>query len=152
MTRQPDVFASIGATVRAMRARVDRSLVDAGLRLGQFQLLRLLWEQDGLTPRELADALDVEMPTVTRTVQRLLRDGFVRREAHPQDARSVRIYLTDRGRGSRERVSQILASETERALDGLSAHERAALIGMMERIAENVRHEETAPRASSAVE
>lgn len=149
MTRSPDVFAAIGATVRAIRARLDRSLHDAGLRLGQYQLLRLLWDRDGLTPRELADGLDVEMPTVTRTVQRLLRDGFVRREAHPDDARSVRIYLTTRGRDSRDRVSRILASETEHALEGFNPHERQLLADLMERIAHNVRHDESAPRAES---
>ena len=149
MTHSPDVFAAIGATVRAIRARLDRSLHDAGLRLGQYQLLRLLWDRDGLTPRELAEGLDVEMPTVTRTVQRLLRDGFVRREAHPDDARSVRIYLTARGRDSRERVSRILASETEHALEGFDPSERQLLTELMERIAHNVRHEESSPRAES---
>lgn len=147
MNHDPDVLAAIGATVRAMRARLDRSLQDAGLRLGQYQLLRLLWEQDGRTPRELAEGLAVEMPTVTRTVQRLLRDGFVRREAHPDDARSVRIYLTARGRESRERVSRILAAETDRALLGFSTADRQSLTALMERIAANVRHEDASPRA-----
>lgn len=145
--KHSDVFASIGATVRAVRGRLDRSLQDAGLRLGQYQLLRLLWDQDGLTPRELAERLDVEMPTVTRTVQRLLRDGFVRREAHPDDARSVRIYLTERGREQRERVFHILDRETEHALSGFTPIDRENLIALMERIAENVRHDDAAPRA-----
>jgi MarR family transcriptional regulator, organic hydroperoxide resistance regulator len=146
MKSQSDVFATIGATVRAVRARLDRSLQDAGLRLGQYMLLRLLWEQDGLTPRELAEGLDVEMPTVTRTAQRLLRDGFVRREAHPEDARSVRIYLTPRGREQRERAGRILARETEHALHGLTPSERHDLIALMERITENVRHDDGVPR------
>ena len=145
--KHSDVFASIGATVRAVRGRLDRSLQDAGLRLGQYQLLRLLWDQDGLTPRELAERLDVEMPTVTRTVQRLLRDGFVHREAHPDDARSVRIYLTERGREQRERVFRILDRETEHALSGFTPSDRENLIALMERIAENVRHDDPAPRA-----
>ena len=147
MTNGPDVFATIGATVRAMRGRLDRSLQDAGLRLGQYQLLRLLWDRDGRTPRELSEGLEVEMPTVTRTVQRLLRDGFVRREAHPDDARSVRIYLTDRGTQARECVSEILACETERALEGFDGPERERLVELMERIAQNVRHDEASPRA-----
>jgi DNA-binding MarR family transcriptional regulator len=122
-------------------------LQDAGLRLGQYQLLRLLWEQDGMTPRELAERLDVEMPTVTRTVQRLLRDGFVRREAHPDDARSVRIYLTERGLEQRDNTSRILARETEHALAGFSQAEREHLVALMERITENVRHDDGTPRA-----
>lgn len=141
MGEKPDVLDAIGAAVRGLRSRLDRALQEAGLRLGQYQLLRLLWEHDGLTPRELADRLTVEMPTVTRTVQRLVRDGLVRRHAHPSDARSVRIYLTERGRRVRERVSEIFAQETERALEGFSAGERATLVELMRRMAANTRHE-----------
>ncbi len=147
MKSDSDVFAAIGSTVRAVRGRLDRSLQDAGLRLGQYMLLRRLWEQDGLTPRELADRLDVEMPTVTRTVQRLLRDGFVRREAHPEDARSVRIYLTPRGEDERERASRIIARETEHALAGFTPSERQHLVALMERISDNVRHDDGSPNA-----
>ena len=80
-------------------------------------------------------------------MRRLVRDGFVRREAHPQDARSVRIYVTPRGRELQGEVSQILAKETERALNGFSSGERGVLVSLMDRIAENVRHEDDTPRA-----
>ncbi len=152
MFAKPDVLAAVGLAVRALRAQLDRGLQASGLRLGQYQLLRLLWEQDGLTPRELADRLTVEMPTVTRTVQRMVRDGFARREAHPQDARSVRIYLTERGHHLRRRVEAIFAEETERALQGFSPSERAALTDFMARIAANCRHDAPSPNADSGVE
>ena len=149
---EPDVLATIGVAVRALRARLDRELQAAGIRLGQYQLLRLLWEHDGLTPRELADRLIVEMPTVTRTVQRMVRDGFARREAHPKDARSVRIYLTEKGRQLQTRVEAIFAEQTALALAGFSAGERAALVALMNRIAANCRHEGVSPSAESGVE
>lgn len=151
MRERADLFATIGAAVRALRARLDRELQGAGLRVGQYQLLRLLWENDGLTPRELADRLVVEMPTVTRTVQRLVRDGFVRRQAHPADARSVRIYLSDRGVRVRSRVSAICAAETERALRGFTRAQRAELLSFMTRIADNARHEDGSPSAQRGV-
>jgi MarR family transcriptional regulator, organic hydroperoxide resistance regulator len=134
-----EVFKTLGNTVRTIRARVDRSLQEAGLRLGQYQVLRHLWEQDGLTPREIAERLDVEMPTVTRTVQRMVRDGLVQRQAHPADARSVRIYLTKRGGDLHACLAAIVEEETERSLRGFSSQERAALVRMLERIAENSR-------------
>jgi MarR family transcriptional regulator, organic hydroperoxide resistance regulator len=132
-----DVYRTLGTTVRLLRSRLDRALQSVGLRLGQFQVMRLLWEHDGLTPRELSDRLGVEMPTVTRTVQRMLRDGLVRREAHPDDARSVRIFLAPRAHEIQEAVSSILASETEASLAGFSAAERAALVGYLERMSAN---------------
>ena len=139
MTEERDVLRTLGNTVRTVRARVDRTLQQTGLRLGQFQVLRHLWEQDGLTPREIASRLDVEMPTVTRTVQRMLRDGLVRREAHQSDARSVRIYLTKRGSELEAVLASILEQETEKTLQGFTTEERRALIRMLDRIAENAR-------------
>ncbi|MBV8489266.1 MAG: MarR family transcriptional regulator [Candidatus Eremiobacteraeota bacterium] len=133
-----DFVAALRGTVRALRAEVDRMLTAHGLRLGQYQLLRVLWERDGQTPRELAEAVGVEMPTVTRTVQRMVRDGFVRREAHPRDARSVRIFVTQKGRDAQAVASQVLQAGTERALSGFSAAEQAELTAQLERIRENL--------------
>lgn len=139
MTDERDVVRTLGNTVRMLRARVDRALQHVGLRLGQFQVLSYLWKEDGLTPRQIALRLDVEMPTVTRTVQRMVRDGLVRREAHQSDARSVRIYLTKRGSELEPVLESILDREKEQALHGFSPEERATLVRMLDRIAENSR-------------
>lgn len=140
------VLATFGAAVRGLRARIDRALHERGLRLGQYHVLRLLWERDGMTPRELAAELEVEMPTVTRTVQRMVRDGLVRRQAHPHDARSVCIYCSDRGRAFQSEVQRILDRETEAALQGFSASERAQFTAFLERINANVRGGSSAGR------
>lgn len=129
----------MGVAVRGLRARIDRALQEHGLRLGQYQILQMLWEQDGLTPGDLAERLAVEMPTVTRTVQRMIRDELVRREANPLDARSVRIWLTSRGLGVRELVSDIFEEETSHALAGFSAAERDQFVDFLERVTRNSR-------------
>jgi len=132
-----DVYRTLGTTVRLLRSKLDRALQSVGLRLGQFQVLRLLWEHDGLTPRELSDRLGVEMPTVTRTIQRMVRDGLVRREAHPADARSVQIFVAARANELKDQVAGILTSETEASLAGFSEAEREELVGFLERMASN---------------
>jgi len=134
-----EVLQIFGATVRAMRAHLDRVLKAHALRLGQCQVLRVLWEADALTPRELAQRLEVEMPTVTRTVQRMVRDGLVSREPHSHDARSVVIRLTERGRAVKTKIGGVLANETEHALAGFSDEDRAVFVTALKRMHENVR-------------
>jgi MarR family transcriptional regulator, organic hydroperoxide resistance regulator len=141
MNAHGDVIRALGNAVRTIRARVDRALQNSGLRLGQYQVLRHLWDEDGLTPREIADRLDVEMPTVTRTVQRMVRDGLVLRRAHPADARSVRIYLTKRGTELRPALDEIVDAQTEQALRGFSPQERSEFAAFLERLAENSRED-----------
>jgi DNA-binding MarR family transcriptional regulator len=78
------------------------------------------------------------MPTVTRTVQRMLRDGLVRREAHPSDARSVRILLAPKGAALEEAAAELRRSIMQVALAGLSGEERARLAATLERVLENL--------------
>ncbi len=133
-----EFLPTLGLAVRALRAHMDRLLSEHGLRLGQFQLLRVLWDRDGLTPRELAEKVGVEMPTVTRTVQRMMRDGLVRREANPRDARSVHIFVTAKGEGLKTIASRVMERGTETALRGFSEQERAALVAELRRIVGNL--------------
>lgn len=134
-----DALEAFGAAVRAMRSRIDRALLPLGMRIGQYQVLRALWETDGLTPRQLAERTAVEMPTVTRTVQRMIRDGLVRREANPKDARSVRILLTELGRELQAEVERTLSREMAVALEGVGNSEQTQLIRLLGQIQENLR-------------
>ena len=133
-----DVLAIFGSTVKALRSRFDGLLRHQGVRLGQYQLLRALWERDGMTPRELADRAAVEMPTVTRTVQRMVRDGFVRREAHPSDARSVRILHAPKGKALETAAVELRRQVVKEALGGVSADERTRLVATLDRILQNL--------------
>lgn len=134
-----DVLNALGATVRTLRASLDRALRGKGLRLGQYQVLYVLWDADGLTPRDLAQRLAVEMPTVTRTVQRMLRDGLVRREDHPSDARSVNIFLTDKGRAIRRNIEVLLEEYMSCVLAGFTNAERGQMVSLLERMHANAR-------------
>jgi Transcriptional regulators len=50
------------------------------------------------TPRELAELECVSAPSMTRTVNALVEQGFVRRDADPDDGRQVHLQLTPEGR------------------------------------------------------
>jgi DNA-binding MarR family transcriptional regulator len=86
---------------------------------------------------ELAAGEQVEPPTMTRLVDGLQRDGYVRRSPDPDDARAVIVEATDRGERAlrearRRRVeafSAMLAGLSRRDLTqlarGVDALERA---------------------------
>jgi DNA-binding MarR family transcriptional regulator len=123
--------------VKALRARFDAMLRERGLRLGQYQMLVVLWRQDGLTPRELAERTAVEMPTVTRTVQRMLRDGLVRRQANPLDARSVLIHLAPKGRALEAVSLELRRAFLQTMFAGIGEAERSQLVATLNRVLEN---------------
>ena len=68
-----------------------------GLTIPQMRLLWTLRDEDGQPVGALAEHLGVNPSTITGHVDRLVRQGLVRREEDPDDRRIVRNYLTDEG-------------------------------------------------------
>jgi DNA-binding MarR family transcriptional regulator len=86
-----------------------------GVRVGQHIVLSVLWEQDGLTPGEIARRLGTATPTIVNTATRMEEAGFIVRRPDPADARLVRLYLTPRARAAREPVRATRAALEQRA-------------------------------------
>jgi MarR family transcriptional regulator, organic hydroperoxide resistance regulator len=98
-----------------------------GLYRGQNHLLRLLWRQDGLTLSALGEAMGVRPATVTKTVQRMEKAGWLERQRDADDARVVRIHLTVAGRAVQGQVEQAERHLEELVLRGLNQEERLLL-------------------------
>lgn len=78
---------------------------------------------------ELAQAEQVEPPTMTRLVDGLERDGYVTRAPDPEDARAVQVRATARGTRALKRGRAMRVDALATALRGLSPAELASLGG-----------------------
>jgi DNA-binding MarR family transcriptional regulator len=78
-----------------------------GLTYPQYLVMLVLWEQDGLTVRELGQRLQLDSGTLTPLLKRLQSAGLVTRQRRKQDEREVDIRLTDAGLALREKASGI---------------------------------------------
>ena len=67
-----------------------------GLTTGTFPALLELWDQDGLTQKQLVTRLGIEQATMANTLNRMERDGLVTRRKDPKDGRAA--GLADRTR------------------------------------------------------
>ncbi|MGI5285893.1 MarR family winged helix-turn-helix transcriptional regulator [Nonomuraea polychroma] len=113
--------------MKAQRNQLAAALAPLGLHVGQEMLLNQLWREDGLTQGELIARLGVEPPTVTKTLQRLERAGFVYRAPDPDRPRVGRVHLTDAGKSLREPVEDIWNRLDEDLQRGLGDAERDLL-------------------------
>ena len=123
---------------KAHRAYVGALLAEHGLHVGQEMVLLELWQDDGLRGGELAARLGIEPPTVTKMLRRLEGCGLVERQQNPADARSFRVYLTERGRAFEVPVARCWAQAEATALAGLSAEERRTLRKLLIRVRSNL--------------
>lgn len=123
----------IQRVARAERAALAHRLAPHGLHPGQEAVLRLLVARPGLRQAELARALHLEAPTVSRMLHRMERAGLVERRPDRHDARVVRVVATPRAqlldavvRRASQEVAGILddalgAAGVEALRDGLAA-------------------------------
>jgi DNA-binding MarR family transcriptional regulator len=119
---------------RALRERIAAH----GVVPGQFPALLCLYEQDGLTQAEIGSRVQIEQPTIAKTLQRMERDGLIRRAPDPDDRRRVRIHLTPRTRALEPTLAAAARAINERAIDGLTRAEAEHLMGTVTRIIANL--------------
>lgn len=92
------VFHTFLATLRLHRHLMARTLATQGMHQGQALCLRVLAAHDGITRRDLANALRLAQPTMTKMLQALEKSGAVGRRPDREDQRLVRVHLTAAGR------------------------------------------------------
>ena len=75
-----------------------------GLTYPQYLVMLVLWEQDGLTVKEIGHQLHLDSGTLTPVLKRLQALGYVQRSRDLPDERQVRVTLTEKGRAIREQA------------------------------------------------
>ena len=118
-----DLLALFTQAAKLLREAADETMSRHGVRVGQHIVLTVLWEQDGLTPGEIARRLGATTPTIVNTATRMEEAGLVTRRPDPADARLVRLYLTPRGRSVRAPVREARAALEQHATATLTAAE-----------------------------
>lgn len=123
---------------KAQRARAGSHLARIGLHPGQELVLKVLADADGRTMSQLALALGVQPPTVTKMVTRLSAQGFVRRQVSDADGRLARVYLTDAGRDLVFFVDKAWKRLEREALVGLDDKDRKKLRKLLRHVEKNL--------------
>lgn len=123
---------------RAHRTAAASPLAELGLHPGQDALLAALYDEDGRTQADLAQALGVEPPTVTKMLQRMEAGGLVERAGDERDRRALRVYLTARAKRLRPRLDKVRRQLDRQAFAGLSARQQGQLASMLGQVADNL--------------
>jgi DNA-binding MarR family transcriptional regulator len=104
------VVTSIMRAQQLLLARIESALRPFQLTFARFELLRLIaFTHDGRVPLTRAvKRLQVHPASVTSALDRLVKDGLVERERHPDDGRAAVLTITDAGRDLIDRATEVL--------------------------------------------
>ena len=144
MTGCPPAEASGPLSSALLRvARLHRLLAthllrEVGLHPGQELVMMQLWDQGPQRPADLVRVLGSDAATMTRTVQRLERAGFVRRGACDGDRRAILVESTPEGTAVHARVEALWSQLEAAAAGDLSEDELRTLAGLLERVEQSV--------------
>jgi len=99
----------LNRTLDAVMPRFRQIFRDAGLTEQQWRVLRVLWDQNEVTFREMANLTLIAPPSLVGVIDRLETRGLVSRRRSTTDRRAVDISLTAEGRGIERQVMPAVA-------------------------------------------
>jgi len=112
-----------------------------GVSFGHWVFLRILWESDGLTQRELSVRAGVMEPTTFAAVTALERLGYVTRRKRAGNRKNVYVDLTEAGARLKARLVPLAEDVNEIAVAGIAdadiATTRRTLLAMIRNLADD---------------
>lgn len=122
------------------RNKVQDFLLSIGLTPGEGQarILMYLASSEHVSQRKLADECMLDVTTMSRTLDRLEKQGLIERKRDPGCRRAYQISLTDRGRRKAEEVREGFRRLEGILFDGFGQREKEQLAGELQKIKDNL--------------
>ena len=127
-------FMKIGFIDRSQRKVFATVFGQYGLHPSQGFTLSMVVRNPGRSQRELADDMRIERATVTVTLQKLERGGFIRREPDPGDQRVMRIYPTQQGIEAESNIKAEMERFHEACIEALSPEQHEQLTELLQKL------------------
>lgn len=121
--------------VHAMLRKQARVELD---RAGAAVLYKLVSEGENIRLCDLADRVGVDSPAITRKVKQLEAEGFLNRQADPDDGRASRLTLTRAGRSAIERLLQARRRWIQALLSSWPNEDKEMLAHLLQRFASTI--------------
>lgn len=138
------IGAQVRRTQRLFAQDLQAALAPHDVPVGMWYFLRVLWEEDGLTQREVSERVGATAPTAVEQLRNMEKRGLIARKASVEDRRKIHFFLTDEGRALEKRLLFYAAEVNEAALEGLTEGEIGFLRLALQRIQDNLTRREKA--------
>jgi DNA-binding MarR family transcriptional regulator len=96
---------------REINRQLELRLSTEGVPVEQWRILKVLFDNEGHSMGELADAVLLNHPTLTKMVDRMVSDSLVYRRQDADDRRKVLMFISDRGKALCKRLNLLAAGQ-----------------------------------------
>jgi DNA-binding MarR family transcriptional regulator len=128
-------------TERAFRKALQVRLADYGVPFGHWTFLRVLWENDGITQKDLSEYAGVMEPTTFAAMKAMEVQGYIVRKQLPSNRKNVYIHLTAKGRALKNKLVPLAEDTNSISTRNISPDDlmttRKVLLTMIENLAQD---------------
>jgi MarR family transcriptional regulator for hemolysin len=146
MMQKYDFQNSIGfivnKTAKAFVRALDSELREkVGVSVGQWKVMVMLVDQDGLTQKEIAERLGLEGPTLIPIIDKMEKDNLVIRRVDSSDRRNNRIYRTEKANELWNEMVKCAARVRQVSLKDISDANIEITKNVLENVYQNLRNQ-----------
>jgi DNA-binding MarR family transcriptional regulator len=123
---------------RAFQRLLERRISPHGVTRGQWYFLRVLWEQDAISQRELSARVGMMEPTTVIALRSMEKAGLIRRVRSTDDRRVTHVRLTPKAKRMRDGLLQLARGINAQADEGISPDEIAVFRRVITRMTKNL--------------
>ena len=123
---------------RALTRELQVRLAEHDVPFGHWAFLRILWEKDGLTQKELSDRAGVMEPTTFSAMKAMEKLGYIERRQLPGNRKNIHVYLTPQGRALKTRLVPLAEEVNRIGVEGISDPDLLATRSVLLAIIENL--------------
>lgn len=127
---------------RAFSRSLQIRLAKYNISFGQWIFLRILWQKDGLTQRDLSDLANLTEPTTHTALLKLASQGLITRRKMNGDKRRVYTFLTQSGLDLRDELEPMAIEVNRVAIEGLSVNQEILLRDALKQVIHNLELDE----------
>src|ERR1041385_2905659 len=129
---------------KALGSALQARLASYNVSFGHWAFLRILWERDGLTQRELSDHAGVMEPTTFAALKAMERLGYIVRQRVGRDKKKLYVFLTPKGRRLKEQLVPLAETVNKTAIRGATRADVATTRKVLLAIIANLAQDEIA--------
>lgn len=128
----------MGSVMHKMMNRARNMYQEFDLNRSQAGVLFTLHQKDSMSQKELASYLNVSPPSITSSIQKMEREGYLTRRPDPDDQRIMRLSLTEKGESCIKGVQSVAEQMDILMFHGMGKEEILLLKRLLLHISDNL--------------
>jgi DNA-binding MarR family transcriptional regulator len=108
------------------------------LNIHQVHILKILYNNEGINQEELTDISKSDKVTISKLLDGLVKEGYVKKRQNEEDRRIKNLYITKKGESIKKEIQNILKDITKILSSDFTEQENVVIRELLNKMLENI--------------